>query len=982
MAVAPPQSVAEVATLVKRLYQPGNAAIIVQIQEQLQVLQRSGEGWQLADALLGDNDINVRFFGALTFTVKLNNDGLLLEDTTSQYILQRLVSWFVRLVNAMDKPLVIRKLCSTLVTFFTRVPSAWKRPLLHLIYAFRVDPETLVDVEAITTPTEELLQSLSTHQYVALLWFTASLADEMTKMEYSGPKHASLHVQMEGEVGDSVALMRHAMLEQSNGPSEGLHCFSTWATYAQPMWPGKPDALASLQGLLPDAMNLLMSESHEADALTVFVDLLESYTSFFDAQNLDRLSQFLGEVEGPRLHAHLADEGASHHAAGPFVIAYGIAVVEDIIKRPNHPRSQVTMPLLLAMPKASGYPGDDDELSGLSIEFWNTYTETLTDLCFSEDDLSGSSTPWVAHARQVAFEIVDLLLKKLWTPPGSITKDWGDSEREGFATFRADTTDLFSSMYVFLREDMLTRFVNFAVAALRESSWRALEASMFALNAIADNVLEDQTSDKHLAALFQSGGLYREMGDFTQKIPVQVRKTAIDMIGNYGAYMERHAESLPDAIRFLFASLGTASLSTASAKSIASLCSTCRHSLTGELDGFLSQYRDYLGSPTCEPYGKEKVIGAIAAITQALSPESAKVRPLAAMLDNVEQDIAFARQQMLVSGDHELGQVTGVAALQCLASIGRALQVPDDVPINLYDDDETPASQQNFWQTSEEGQSIQQRIIGCFSILEVLGSDGEVVDAACEVIRTGFTETVPGPFVLPPSVTVSFLQQCTISTPQVEAVLHTADLLIVQHSRSDSIRIPSEVTAVLNHTVGLLLSLGQPSTDPGIAQSGVDVLVRLFPAYISVLLSASEETLTQVLNFTLQAIKAQDPLPKRSALEFWSRLLRTAGPPASTDEAAMCSRIVNAFGESFAASLVRQMTGQANRSELDYVSAPLRVLVSLHGTQAKQWLEAALWPVAQPDEVKSRFLLQIMGLRGGAKTRDVVREFWIGCRGL
>ncbi|OQO04534.1 hypothetical protein B0A48_09456 [Cryoendolithus antarcticus] len=979
MAVAPPQSVAEVASLVKRLYQPGNATIIVQIQDQLQLLQRSGEGWQLADALLGDNDINVRFFGALTFTVKLNNDGASLDEATSQHILQRLVSWFVRLVNATDKPLVIRKLCSTLVTFFTRVPFAWKRPLLHLICAFSVGPETLEDVEAITTSTEELLQGLSTHQYVALLWFTASLADELTKMEYSGPKHARLHVQMEGEIGDAVALMRFAMSGQSNGPSVALHCFSTWATYAQPMWPGKPDALACLQGLLPDAMNLLMSEKSEGDALTVFIDLLESYTSFFDAQNLDRLAQFLGEVEGPRLQTHLAEEGASHHGAGPFVIAYGIAVLQDIIERPDHPRSQVTMPLLLSMLRGFGYPGDDDELSGLTIEFWNTYTETVTDLCFSEEDPSELNTPWVIHARQVSHEVVDSLWKKLYTPPGSITKDWGDSEKEGFATFRADTTDLFSSMYVFLREDMLTRLINLAVEALREKSWRALEASIFSLNAIADNVLEDQSSDRHLTSLFQSGGLYHEMGDFTQKIPVQVRKTAIDMIGNYGAYMERHAEALPDALRFLFASLATPSFTTASAKSISSLCYTCRHSLTGELDGFLAQYQNYLVSPTCEPYGKEKVIGAIAAIAQALSPESTKVRPLAAMLDNVEKDIAYAKEQM-AGGDAEMGQITGVAALQCLASIGRALQVPDDVPINLYDDDDTPAGQRNFWQTTEEGQSIQQRIIGCFSILEVLGNDGEVVDAACEVIRTGFTETVPGPFVLPPSVTVSFLQQCTISTPQVEAVLHTADLLIVQHSRSDSIRIPSEITAVFNHTVGLLLSLGQPSTDPGIAQSGIDILVRLFPTYVAVLLSATEDILTQILNFTLLAIEAAEPLPKRSALEFWSRLLRTASPTNASDEATMCSRIVDAFGQAVASSFIRQVSGQANRSELDYVSAPLRVLVTL--PRSKQWLEAPLWAVAQPDEVKNRFLLQVVGLRGGVKTRDVVREFWVGCRGL
>lgn len=82
-AFPPPQSVDEVAQLVKRLYQPGNPQVITSIQGQLQTLQRSNDGWQLADALLDYEDVNVRFFGALTFTVKLNNDGSVRLPTLS-----------------------------------------------------------------------------------------------------------------------------------------------------------------------------------------------------------------------------------------------------------------------------------------------------------------------------------------------------------------------------------------------------------------------------------------------------------------------------------------------------------------------------------------------------------------------------------------------------------------------------------------------------------------------------------------------------------------------------------------------------------------------------------------------------------------------------------------------------------------------------------------------------------------------------------
>lgn len=70
-----PRSVSDVEELVKRLYSAGSPQLITGIDERLKQLQRSSEGWQIADALLASDDPQVRFFGALTFQVKLNNDG-------------------------------------------------------------------------------------------------------------------------------------------------------------------------------------------------------------------------------------------------------------------------------------------------------------------------------------------------------------------------------------------------------------------------------------------------------------------------------------------------------------------------------------------------------------------------------------------------------------------------------------------------------------------------------------------------------------------------------------------------------------------------------------------------------------------------------------------------------------------------------------------------------------------------------------------
>lgn len=47
---------------------------IERIQNTLQKIQRSSEGWQFADELLKSANETVRFFGALTFTIKIKLD--------------------------------------------------------------------------------------------------------------------------------------------------------------------------------------------------------------------------------------------------------------------------------------------------------------------------------------------------------------------------------------------------------------------------------------------------------------------------------------------------------------------------------------------------------------------------------------------------------------------------------------------------------------------------------------------------------------------------------------------------------------------------------------------------------------------------------------------------------------------------------------------------------------------------------------------
>ena len=169
----------ELEKLVQSLYLPG--AEVSRIQTVLQKYQRSQQGWRFADELLQSQDPNVRFFGALTFTVKINNDWESLNADHTAALLDRLLLWLVRLTNAREGALVLRKLCSTLVAYFLRPSVTWDRCVRHIVCCLNFgDVVSLHDLPSMPS-TIDILSNLDTLRVKVVLWFAAALVEEVGK---------------------------------------------------------------------------------------------------------------------------------------------------------------------------------------------------------------------------------------------------------------------------------------------------------------------------------------------------------------------------------------------------------------------------------------------------------------------------------------------------------------------------------------------------------------------------------------------------------------------------------------------------------------------------------------------------------------------------------------------------------------------------------------------------------------------------------
>jgi hypothetical protein len=410
-------------------------------------------------------------------------------------------------------------------------------------------------------------------------------------------------------------------------------------------------------------------------------------------------------------------------------------------------------------------------------------------------------------------------------------------------------------------------------------------------------------------------------------------------IGSYATFFERRPNHLPLALNFLFTCISTPVLARNASRSISSLCSSCRTTLTSELYAFLHQFEVFASTPHADDIAKERVLCAISYVIQALAAEEQKLEPVSQLLGHVEKDAARSLA-LLQHQREEEAKETALLSLRCLVAIGKGLQAPDDIPVDLSAEGPPAAS---FW-AGREGAALQTKIVELVRLLcSSFSGSGEIVDAACSVFRTGFAETTPGLFVFPPEVVTDFLLSHRART---ETVLATASTLISSSSTPGSADISAQARQLLDFVTELAARIGSPQNEPEIAQCIVEFTSRLLRRYTAVLVFYTpSDHLENLFWFTLNALVVREPLVKKAAAGFWTQFL--ALTEEAPDVQVAVDEITTTCGPRLVEKLCWALGGGCQRSEVDTITEPLRKLVTRH-VRSKTWLTEALKPVGFP----------------------------------
>ncbi|KAF2457174.1 armadillo-type protein [Lineolata rhizophorae] len=989
---------------IETLYSATNPAVIEAVQFELLGFQRSTLGWQLANKLLEDGNPNVRFFAALTFTIKVNNDMEPLSGDDIADIRGKLYSWFFRLVRAQDAPLVTRKLCSAIVIFFMNR---------------RTEPENVVELllsnlaavnNADAKPIGEVIQKLPVQQCVPILWLATGMVEEAGKMDAHSALNENIRKLLElnrQTVFDLAMYTFSTQTDSTGGPLDEefrnrlrattFECFQAWALHDI----GNPAIftnypLDKLRALLNQVI-IWCGESNESEALEGLGELLNSCLKFFQPEHLSTISEMLRGPWGKQWVSAILSEDAEESSESfvRLVTAFGIAIMSQAISNPDNKETIEIMEIMFALISCPGYPVEEDTICVLGLEFWSTFVERL------EDDLSDHVDVWKPYIARV----IRQLLMKSTIPPKSETDGWSDDTRKEFQVFRREAREINISAFMLLGNDLLYSLVHEALEALKTKSWLSVEAALYFIDGLAmsDSLLGGESEDAAIENLIKST-LTPELvnGD---GIPQRLRVTVATLLGNLTGFFERSASANPalffSVLDFLFGMLPMdEKIQQSIARTIVKLCESCNKLITQWLDHFLEQYERLRRATEVSGSTKARILGATAAIIQGLDSDEKRFRPTSILLTMIEEDL----QTAIGAPDPKLPAAIELAqhALSCLHHIAKALRSPDDAVIDL----EAESSSEPFRKPASEDpwSPTHERVLNIINgAMVALGGPAAASDDAFEdvlgIFKCGYTER-SGPFALPLQSSVAFFDFTweTIPSTQLAALLSTLSTLVSSQAGDAAFEpLALRCARLLAELMGA--KVGQPANDPEIATCLLDALQcflrrRRGRDFCRVILAYADAR-AALLNFALLCVCGQDILPKRSAAAFWATFIpRNKAAAATQPTGGMLSPDVHREVEetlypALCEALACNFGGLAARSDLDALCKPLRQLLDNDTRATRQALKMALYSdgfgqrSGVSDEDKARFLTQVSSpeTRRGGRLVSVVKDFWIKCRG-
>ncbi len=831
VAVAIPTSLPEIAQLVKALYAPGLRPHEVQAVERiLQEVQRSQHGWVIANALLDSTDDSVKFFGALTYTVKINTEIQAVSTEDAKKLLSTLLDWTVKSLGGSS--LVTKKLLYCLALILINHPGRiWHRPVGQVV-SILVDKASSVESARVGLID---LSSLDDCVHRAILYLLQACAEVLEGHESRwAVENAELYSSILEDARDII--MESLVSASQHVQIEGIRSFQAFNSL------GDSPAMRQVLSAIIKALNYPHLFNAAATALAEAPALMSMLTAEDRAAIANLFTDPWAQSQLKAMSDDLLDE--QPFALVNLVITFAEGSVGSIINEPTDLPAQSILNTMLSL---LNIRRDEKDMSAMSLEFWISLFEDLTDQqpdCRAFDDIAG--------------EIARICRQLVQLPDDATISNWSHDSRQEFVSFRGDVANLLDSCYAILHSQIIGSFVQhaFEARAVRDpQNWREIESSLFCIHACSDSFNRSKVVCILLLQLLSGDFIADEIDCYHPLL----RQMVLSLIADVAYILEEADAPLNECLAYVFRCVVVPSLSKPASTALYEICARCSNRLVERVDVLIDFFNLVSLSNALEIFVFMRVIRAVSTVVASLHSE--------------EKAFIYTRQflspflQALdpIAHSHGTGKDNQHQARKLLCGLrafAKGFESPKEY-VTLLDNEVAQAS---CWETPE-AMDLKKRIMTAIqNVTEVFDDEDEVLDEACFTIRTGFAES-QGPFVFPYDWICQFL--CSRKTPRRHGVVIStmSRLLVAVSSR----KLPVEGIASdsFQFIAREVLAQNTTSMDPEILQESLEFLDRIVCLSPTTLFSIPIPALCQLMQqFVFLALGQNEKFTQKAAVAF------------------------------------------------------------------------------------------------------------------
>jgi hypothetical protein len=401
------------------------------------------------------------------------------------------------------------------------------------------------------------------------------------------------------------------------------------------------------------------------------------------------------------------------------------------------------------------------------------------------------------------------------------------------------------------------------------------------------------------------------------------------------------------------------------------------------INSFFDAYESLNLYSTLETVSHERTVLALSYVIQALESLSEKADYVARLLGTLFSQIDLAVHALAsASSDSIKDDVSRIVSLlRCIVNVGKGLQVPEDVQVPSQERDAI----KSFWDSDPHG--TRRRLL---LVIKEFTVDNKTLmqvptfsESCCNIFRSGFSEVVHNPFVFDIETVVDFIVVKYGVGPLscYPYLIELATCLITAHSVEQSSIIYPFVTRLLRVFFSTHVT---PEYEPDVSTECLKFLSQILKKHALVILH--DEHCHQLAGFVVAMVNSNERFVLRAAITFWADLISLEIPDDGLRS--LRSNLVISSGQELVEIIVRKVSGDGTRSDLQSYTDLLKKVVANYPVETRQWLTKSVInaphrALYRTDErMRTQFVTKVLNLRGRRETNKVVKDFWLAARGI